>query len=346
MPDQEQKQEFSFKRLFVPLTTFKVIHFIVIIGLIVYFNSLFNPFLFDDLSQIVTNQGVHSVTTIPDIFLNNLKTQQVITEYFRPLPFTFYALLYSSFQENTFFYHITQLIFHISNSILIFLIFKRFLKQGIAFFLSIVFLIHPMNEETVVYIANLQDVLFVFFGLISFYLLQRNSEKNKYIILANIFLLFSILSKQTGVLFFAINFFYIYLIRKKKLLVYLFYTSCVSIIYIFLNIAAHVQFIKDPLVPILRLSFLQRMINVPKMILYYVKTFLFPKDLIFAQSWVIKEIQFSNFILPLLLDLLFIAILFLLFWYVYKKGKEKQLVLLFFCMVFNWTHFPFANFSA
>lgn len=324
------RTNFSFKKLFIPLTALKAVHFIVIIGLIVYFNSLFNPFLFDDLSQIVDNPGVHSITKIPDIFLNNIKTQQVITEYFRPLPFTFYAVLYSFFQENTFFYHITQLIFHISNSILIFLIFKRFLKQGIAFFLSILFLIHPINEETVVYIANLQDVLFVFFGLISFYLLQRNSEKNKYIILANIFLFFSVLSKQTAVLFFATNFFYIYLVRKKKLLVYLFYTSSVSIIYIFLNIAAHVPFIKDPLVPILRLSFLQRMINVPKMILYYVKTFLFPRDLISAQSWVIKDIQFSNFILPLLLDLLFIAVLFLLFWYVYKKGKEKQLVILFF----------------
>lgn len=328
MSDQEQEQEFSFKRLFIPLTTFKAIHFIIIIGLIVFFNSLFNNFLGDDNTQILNNPFVHSITTIPYIF-NNYNAQQV-NGYYRPVPNVIYAVLYTLFQKNTFFYHFIQLSFHMGNAILIFLIFKKFIKIGIAFFLALLFLIHPINVEAVAYIADLQDVLFVFFGLLSFYFLQLHPEKQKYIIYANIFLLISIFSKETGILFAVINLFYIYLTHKKKLLMNLGYTFGISIIYLILRFASHVPIQKSAQMPIMDLSFPQRMINVPEIIFYYIKTFLFPKDLIAYQSWVIKDIQFTNFILPLFLDLLFIGILLLLFRYLCCKEEGSKLALLFF----------------
>lgn len=325
MQDTEQQEKnFSLKNYFVTLAKTKAIYLIVAIGFIVYYNSLFNGFVFDDIGQIVTNQSVHSITSVSDIFFNNMRAQ-LVNEYYKPLLFIFYAVLYTFFQENAFFYHFTQLSFHIANSILLFLIFKRFLKQWVAFFLALFFLIHPINEETVVYISNLQDVLFVFFGLFSFYLLQLNSEKLRYIIFANFFLLLSVLSKETGFLFVVINFYYILLFQRKKLLTYAYYASGVCLLYYILRFSFHVEIPVDPLVPIMRLSFLQRMMNVPEIIFYYIRTFLFPKDLLCCQSWVVKNIQFTDFVLPLFLDLLFMGLLFLLVWHLYRKGKRKNL---------------------
>jgi hypothetical protein len=52
---KETEEEFSLKKFFVPLTSVKAVHFIVIIGLIVYCKSLFNGFVWDDGDQIVNH---------------------------------------------------------------------------------------------------------------------------------------------------------------------------------------------------------------------------------------------------------------------------------------------------
>ncbi|MGH7204441.1 MAG: hypothetical protein ACREHC_08415, partial [Candidatus Levyibacteriota bacterium] len=71
---KSQEEEFSLKNIFVPFTTIKAIHWIVIIGFIVYFNSLSNSFILDDSAQIVANLGVHSVASIPDILQNTTRS--------------------------------------------------------------------------------------------------------------------------------------------------------------------------------------------------------------------------------------------------------------------------------
>jgi hypothetical protein len=48
---QDTEQEFSFKRLFSPLTTFKAIHIIVIAGLLVFGNTLFNNSVEDEKQE-------------------------------------------------------------------------------------------------------------------------------------------------------------------------------------------------------------------------------------------------------------------------------------------------------
>lgn len=330
MQEHEQKEQgFSFKSYFVPLTTTKAIHWIVIIGLIVYFNSLFNSFILDDSGQIVTNLGVHSIASIPDIIQNT--TQSVFTsDYYRPLPFVFYAIIYNYFQNNPFPFHLFQLIFGIANSVLILLIFKKYLKLSIAFFLSLLFLVHPINESTIVYIADSQDVLFVFFGLLSIFILQRK-DGLRYIVLSNIFLFLSFLSKETGFLFFIIAFVYIWLFKKNKLFVHTAFSFVVGFTYLIVRLHAHVPLQKDPIEPIMTLNFWQRMIQIPSIIFYYIRIFIFPKDLVFLHTKIIKTIQFNNFFLPLIVDLVTCIILVLIAIFVYKKTKNIKLIFFSLC---------------
>ena len=314
----KREKPLTFQSLLSPFTNKKAIIFIMLVGLVVYFNSLFNGFVIDDLGVIVSNPGVHSITSIPDIFLNYTHTQLVSH---RPLPSSIYAILYTIFQTNTFPYHLIQILLHIFNAVLIFLIFKKFLKQGLSFFLALLFLVHPINEETVVYIANLQDVLFVFCGLLSLYILQLSSRL-RYIIFANILLLMSLFSKETGILFLAITSLYVYFYKKSKLLLHGIFMSIIGVIYISFRLISNSSVLPDPHVPIMRMSLLERMVNIPAIILYYIRIFLFPKDLVALHSWVIRNPQLSNFFLPLIIDLLFIAALFLMFFYVYRKEKK------------------------
>jgi hypothetical protein len=324
MPDPD----FSFRNLIVPFTTAKAITVIILVGIIVYANMLLNGFVLDDLGQIVNNQSAHSFAGIMDIWQNHIQAQEA-SNYYRPLPYTFYTLHYILFQDYTFFYHFTQLLFHIGNTIFIYFILKKFLKLNIAFLIAILFLIIPINEETVAYIANLQDVLFVFFGLLSLSLLQNNSHKIKYILFADISLLLALFSKESGILFFAITYLYVYLFKKRKLLYHSIFSLFAFGIYVITRVAAHEPLQKAALVPIMQASFWERIINIPAIIFYYIKTFFYPQDLAVIHTWVIHSIQFNNFYLPLFFDVLFFTILFAVCFFLYKKGEGKTAIFFF-----------------
>jgi hypothetical protein len=330
MPHQETPHEkFSLKHYFVPLTTSKAIHFIIIIGIIVFFNSLFNSFLFDDQALILQNLSVHSLSGIPNIFQGTI--QSVYTnDYYRPVVLTFYALLYTFFQENTFYYHLVQLALHISNTILVFIIFKKFLKQSLAFFLSLLFLIHPINESTVVYISNLPDTLFIFFGLLSLLLLQREKNEVRTIIAASVCLLLCLFSKETGIAFLIISYLYLYLFKKNKLFVHTLASIIVILVYIIARVNAHVPLQKDTLEPIMTLSLTQRLLNIPAIISYYIQTFLYPKDLVLLHSWTVLSVQFNNFFFPLITDSFFFILLLIMSFFVYRKTKEYKWEFFFF----------------
>src|SRR5258708_22753786 len=112
---EQKKEEFSFKNYFVPLTTLKTIHWIIIIALFVYANSLFNNFLGDDVIYIINNSLAHTINFSnafgPNIF--NTAGQ------YRPIPALYFSILYTLFETNTFYYHILQLLLHIGCAILL-----------------------------------------------------------------------------------------------------------------------------------------------------------------------------------------------------------------------------------
>src|SRR5476651_408889 len=98
MPDQEQ--EFSFKKYFVPFTTFKAIHFIIIIGLIVFSNALLNGFVADDLPQLVTNPKVQSISNIFSFFQGgiyfSLPQDKLMGIYYRPVTPIIFSIISST----------------------------------------------------------------------------------------------------------------------------------------------------------------------------------------------------------------------------------------------------------
>src|SRR6185437_8626763 len=141
---KEIEEEFSFYSYFVPLTTKKAIIWIIIIGLIVYFNSLLNGFVWEDQTLIINNINGHSFNIFD---LKNTANQGL---QFRPFTALIIAILYSIFNNTAFFYHLTQLVLHVGTTILLFFLFKKFFTKTLSFFLSLLFLIHPINTDSVV----------------------------------------------------------------------------------------------------------------------------------------------------------------------------------------------------
>ncbi len=155
----------------------------------VYFNSLFNGFVFDDGAQVLNNPWLRSAKFIPDIFLSNVWAfEGRETSYYRPLMHIIYMITASVFGFKPWGFHFVNVLIHTCNSILIFLIGMRIFdgydlpKRPFFIFppfvAAILFSVHPIHTEAVAWIAGIPDLSYTFFSLASFYFFIRASDNN------------------------------------------------------------------------------------------------------------------------------------------------------------------------
>lgn len=326
------------------MTKRSYIFLLIFFGLLIFFNSLFNGFVWDDEEQILNNVLVHSFGNFFQFFgsstFNTGGTGSLGGLYYKPLMTTFFSLIYSIFGPNPFFFHLFQVTLHIVNSIFVFLVFGLLFKSSnknlLAFILALIFLIHPINAEAVVYISDLQDILFFFFGIIALWRVisfQLCSFK-EYLILS-ILLLCSLLSKETGVLFLCVISLYVFFFLRKKVFPYIITVLFSVGIYSILRfLIAGIFFNKHGLSPITTMSFLERLVSVPKLTLFYLKTFVYPIDLAINQYWVVRNFTLNEFYIPLALSSVILGILIIIGIYFYIKKNQYSTLYIFFLLWF------------
>jgi protein O-mannosyl-transferase len=301
----KEEQEVNFKNLFVPFTNKKAIISLIIVGLLVYFNGLFGSFVWDDRIFIQYNPAINNLNPIYLFHANSFNNQNVGVYHF--IPGLYSAFMHVIFGNNTFFYHLIGLLIHIINTILIFSLFRHFFKNiTAAFLLSLVFLIHLMQVESVTYISGSGNNFFLLFGLSALLLsFKEKIDWKRHTAICGLLLL-SLLTKETGILFLVLVILYGIIFTKHNKLSYFAYTFISLIIYMFLRfVVAGIFFSILVLPPIQRLGLFERFINIPAIIFYYFKTFLFPLTLIINQNWIVKTIDLPNFYIPLAIDIFF-----------------------------------------
>jgi tetratricopeptide (TPR) repeat protein len=308
---------------------------IVVLGFILYFNSFFNGFVWDDEEQIVLNTQVHSIINIPSFFtqatFNSGGAAKMGGLYYRPIMITVFSLIYSIFGSGASFFHFFQVIVHIGSVILLFLIFDHFLKkEKLSLLLSLIFLVHPINSEAVLYISGLQDALFFFFGALSFWIIITKDDLKNFWLPA-LLLFLSVASKETGIIWGIVLIIYMFKFKRRDIKKLAPPLILFTAFYSFLRFGiAKIYFAKHGLTEISKIDFLHRMMNLPAIASYYLKTIVWPLNIAVEQQWIIKEISFTGFYLPLAVLLIFLSLLLLGAWYVFKK-KDKYIA---FYMIF------------
>ncbi len=100
-------------------------------------------------------------------------------------------------------FHRTSVIFHLLNSLLVFLFIYILLKKKWfpALFVALIFAVHPMHVESVAWISERKDVLYVFFFLLALiaYLKYLHSAKYFWLVITFIAFVASTLSKAVAV---------------------------------------------------------------------------------------------------------------------------------------------------
>jgi protein O-mannosyl-transferase len=307
----------------------KILLFILCIGSIVYVNNLGNAFVYDDILQISENPLTHSLTNIHYFFMGgtffDAATGQIANIFYRPMSSLFFTLLYTTGGGQPFIFHLFQLLLHMTNTYLVYLFLHKFFKSPLALFLSLVFLVHPINQESVSYISNLQEILFFFFGMSALLLTTQINLTKQKIIFLNMLLFFSLLSKETAIVFIPIIFFYTYFWQKKSFTPFYFLSILfTTLFYLYLRFfVVHVTPIINAIAPMMKATLAERITTIPSLIFYYLKTFFYPNDLALGHAWVVTTLDATNFYLPLFFDFIFFAIIFFI-GAMFKKTNSKM----------------------
>jgi len=165
-----------------------------IVSCVVYFNSLENEFVFDDIDQVVEKYEIRSLRNIPAILgLTNGRPS------YRPVRTLSYCIDYFFSNLNPVAYHISNIIYHILASLFLYLIVIQLSNnQRMAIFAGILFAIHPINTDAVTYISGRRDVLSSLFYLMGFYFFMRFrvTGYQKYMIFALLVYLLGLFTKE------------------------------------------------------------------------------------------------------------------------------------------------------
>ena len=151
---------------------------ITVCAAIAFLPGFQNGYVWDDMFYIVNNEDLREVS------FKNFKT--LISDYYlgnwHPLTMVTYYIEYSLVRDTAWVYHFDNTIIHIINSILVFKLVEKISKNFlIGAITSILFAIHPLHVESVVWAAERKDVLYTLFLLLSFlqYLKYVNSLENQ-----------------------------------------------------------------------------------------------------------------------------------------------------------------------
>ena len=181
-----------------------VIILLIIIGSVVYANSLNNQFVWDDHILVEGNVFINNWSKLPDLFTSNIAAGggEKFNSY-RPLQMITYMLDYSFWGLDPVGYHITNTLLHILTALCIFwLIVILYKNTLLAFFTSLLFLVHPIQTEAIVYISGRADPLGALFILLSIifyikYLQFRSIGKYLIVLLCSVL---ALLSRETSLI--------------------------------------------------------------------------------------------------------------------------------------------------
>ena len=134
---------------------------IVLLVFLVYLPALRGGFVWDDDAYITNNPTLHDGEGLRQIWFAPGTTPQ-----YYPLSFTSFWVDYHLWKLNPLGYHLTNILFHAINAILLWIILRRLNVRG-AWLAAAVFAVHPVNVETVAWITERKNVLAGFFYLSS-----------------------------------------------------------------------------------------------------------------------------------------------------------------------------------
>lgn len=141
--------------------------------------------------------------------------------YYRPILLTSYILDYQVWKLNPAGYHATNIILHLITVLSVFFLFNSLSKQSwLALTAALFFAVHPINVESVAWIAGRNDILLALFIVLMIYWYHLHYEKpeksNRYFVLSVASFCFALFTKESGAFYLTLIPIYELTIRKES----------------------------------------------------------------------------------------------------------------------------------
>jgi tetratricopeptide (TPR) repeat protein len=195
-PSRQKATGFKWQR---PQLMLGGILLLTLLSFLPLFNNEFTNW--DDNVYVTENQVIRSLSgeNIAEMF----DVEKPVSSNYHPLTLLSYALNYQVSGLEPWSYTLFQILFHLLNTFLVYLLVKKLTegKETIALFVALFFGIHPMHVESVAWLSEHKDVLYTFFLLLSLLAYLRYVKEESWLRygLALLFFLFSLLSKSAAV---------------------------------------------------------------------------------------------------------------------------------------------------
>ena len=181
---------------------------ITLVTIICYSNTLKNDFTLDDHFVIEENKLIRNldIKKIFSTFFWPEKDMGKAMGFYRPVIISSFALDYFIWGLNPRGYHISNLIFHLLTSLLVFYIALFIFKESEHLFIAslitgLIFSVHTVHTDAVSTIAARTDVMCAFFYLLSltFLLLDREKDNMLYYYISIISFISALFSKEMAI---------------------------------------------------------------------------------------------------------------------------------------------------
>jgi len=167
---------------------------LVAVVFLCFANALGNEFVFDDIYLVSVNKQIQSLD-LP-----------LLLRSYRPIRDISYAIDFAFWGQNPLGFHLTSILIHAANVLLVFALARRLTKDLVSATLTaLIFAVHPIQTDAVTYISGRRDVLFALFYILAFhtyltYYGSRWSVKTvAYFLLFLLLWMLSLLSKEMAV---------------------------------------------------------------------------------------------------------------------------------------------------
>jgi len=175
---------------------------LVVLTAILFSGALRNEFTnWDDIDYVKENMYIRdlSLSGIYDIFT------AYVSNHYHPLTLLSLAVDYHLWGLNATGYIAGNILLHLLNVVLVFFILRQLgLSVAGGFIGTLIFAIHPMRIESVVWVSERKDVLYVFFyllALINYVRFLTSDRSLRYYLYALIFFIMALFSKASAVSF-------------------------------------------------------------------------------------------------------------------------------------------------
>lgn len=180
---------------------------IISLSLVLYANTLRNGFVYDDEATIVNNYLIRDFENLSLLLNKTAYFSRSGEVSYRPLVTITYFIDYAIHGLKPRGYHLTNILLHTINGVLLYFLIILFLRVKVAvwktaFLVSILFVVHPVLTEAVNGISYREDLLTFFFYIsaLNLYLIVRQHSTKPRSLASRLLYLFSCLFYLLGLL--------------------------------------------------------------------------------------------------------------------------------------------------